>query len=188
MRITGVISPPSSATAITDIGITETQDTIACPHGVRRRNTLQRRRPGLDDEIVERKLERGLAILALRRGGVRFLAHRNQAACIKIGGQIEMRNALLGLDQARRNGAAHGVERNLFIGNPLVQRLYLRGADSTSRLPDIAEPGAARSTSRATMRPCGPEPETRDRSMPRSPASRRARGVTAVPPASLPGP
>src|SRR6478736_131682 len=44
------------------------------------------------------------------------------------------------------------------------------------------------STSRATMRPCGPDPETRDRSMPRSPASRRASGVTDVPPASLPGP
>ena len=48
--------------------------------------------------------------------------------------------------------------------------------------------GAARSTSWATMRPCGPEPVTRERSMPRSPASRRANGVVNVPLASFAGP
>src|SRR6185437_2091453 len=42
--------------------------------------------------------------------------------------------------------------------------------------------------SRATMRPWGPEPETRERSILRSPASRRANGVTAVPLASFAGP
>src|SRR5215471_17548632 len=38
------------------------------------------------------------------------------------------------------------------------------------------------------MRPCGPEPVIRDKSMPRSPASRRASGVVAAPPGSLAGP
>ena len=38
------------------------------------------------------------------------------------------------------------------------------------------------STSRATMRPCGPEPLMFARSIPASPASRRASGVTTVPP------
>src|SRR4029078_4858538 len=51
-----------------------------------------------------------------------------------------------------------------------------------------ATPGAARSTSAATIRPCGPEPEIRVRSMPRSPARRRASGVTVVPLASFAGP
>src|SRR5581483_2555654 len=51
-----------------------------------------------------------------------------------------------------------------------------------------APPDAARSMSAATIRPCGPEPEMRVRSMPRSPARRRASGVTAAPVASLAGP
>src|SRR3970040_826957 len=38
------------------------------------------------------------------------------------------------------------------------------------------------STSRATMRPCGPEPGTRDSSMPASAPSLRARGEIATPP------
>src|ERR1700726_1449191 len=44
------------------------------------------------------------------------------------------------------------------------------------------------SMSRATIRPWGPDPVTRARSMPASPASRRASGVTTPPPASLAGP
>ena len=38
------------------------------------------------------------------------------------------------------------------------------------------------------MRPCGPEPHTRERSMPASDASRRASGVTSLPPGSFAGP
>src|SRR5664279_5319145 len=53
----------------------------------------------------------------------------------------------------------------------------------------IAAPaGTAFSTSPATMRPRGPEPEMRLRSMPRSEARRRARGVVKVPLESLAGP
>src|SRR5664279_3802448 len=48
--------------------------------------------------------------------------------------------------------------------------------------------GAALSTSLATMRPCGPEPVTRDKSMPRSEAKRRASGVVNAPPGSFAGP
>ena len=48
--------------------------------------------------------------------------------------------------------------------------------------------GAAFSTSAATMRPCGPEPVTRARSMPRSEANRRASGVVKDPPDSFAGP
>src|SRR5258708_36926198 len=44
------------------------------------------------------------------------------------------------------------------------------------------------STSAATMRPRGPLPETRDKSMLLSPASRRASGVTDVPPDVVAGP
>src|SRR5664280_978850 len=47
--------------------------------------------------------------------------------------------------------------------------------------------GAARSTSLATTRPCGPEPVTRDKSMPRSEAKRRASGVVNAPPGSFAG-
>src|SRR5664279_1193328 len=48
--------------------------------------------------------------------------------------------------------------------------------------------GAAFSTSLATMRPCGPVPVTRDKSMPRSEAKRRASGVVKAPPGSFAGP
>src|ERR1017187_8202828 len=48
--------------------------------------------------------------------------------------------------------------------------------------------GAAFSMSLATMRPCGPEPVTRDKSMPRSEAKRRASGVVNAPPGSFAGP
>src|SRR3954452_10674862 len=46
----------------------------------------------------------------------------------------------------------------------------------------------ADSMSAATIRPCGPAPDRRERSMPFSPASRRASGVTDVPPEVLAGP
>src|SRR5476651_1859196 len=51
-----------------------------------------------------------------------------------------------------------------------------------------APPGAAFSTSLAITRPRGPEPEMRLRSMPRSEASRRAKGVVKVPLDNLAGP
>src|SRR4029078_8183398 len=44
------------------------------------------------------------------------------------------------------------------------------------------------STSTATILPCGPEPKIRVKSMPRSPAKRRASGVTVVPLARFDGP
>src|SRR5262249_28832003 len=47
---------------------------------------------------------------------------------------------------------------------------------------------AAASTSRATMRPCGPDGEILARSMPPSAANRRASGGTCLPPASRAGP
>src|SRR5450759_3194639 len=38
------------------------------------------------------------------------------------------------------------------------------------------------------MRPCGPDPEMRERAMPRAPAKRRASGVVKAPPDVLAGP
>ena len=66
-------------------------------------------------------------------GAAAFASSRNaiKRPASSIGGQIKMRNALLGLDQARGNGAPHGVERNLLIRNPLVQCLHLSSADPT---------------------------------------------------------
>ena len=96
-----------------DIGIAEAQDTVARPDRIGAGNALQRRRPGLDDEIIERKLECRLARLVFRRGGIRLFAHRDQPAGIEIGREIEMRNCLLGLDQPRRDGAAHRVRAAL---------------------------------------------------------------------------
>ena len=87
--------------------------------------------------------------------------------------------------EPRRDGAAHAVERHFLVAARRVERLDLGGARSR---PARAMAVARSSTSRATMRPCGPEPRRRDRSMPASPASRRASGVTAMPPANRAGP
>src|SRR6478672_971843 len=99
----------------TDVGMLEAENTVARPYRVGSSDALERSRPGLDDEIVERELERRLAILVLWRGGIGLLAHRDQAAGIEIGCQIKMRDRPLGFDQPRRDGAAHGVERHFLI-------------------------------------------------------------------------
>ena len=127
------------------------QDAVAGPHRIGGGNALQRRRPGLDDEVVERQLEGGLAVLALRRGGIRLLAHGDEPADIHIGGQIEMRDGLLGLDQPLGDGRAHPVERHFLVSDALVQRLDLRGAGAGrhaarrggSRLLDVGGNDAA---------------------------------------------
>ena len=66
-RITGVISPPSIATATPMSEVLEAQDAILRPDRIGGRHALQRRRPGLDDEIVDRELEGGLAVPSLGR-------------------------------------------------------------------------------------------------------------------------
>ena len=67
------------------------------------------------------------------------------AANVEIGGQIEMRDGLLGLDQPLGDGRAHGVERHFFVSDALVQRLDLRGAGVGGHRGTAA--GAAFSTS-----------------------------------------
>ena len=94
-----------------------------------------------------------------------------------------MRDGLLGLDQAARDGGAHAVERHLLELDALVERLDLRGrCAGRLRRRAPAALGDGGFDVGATMRPRGPEPDRRDRSMPLSPASRRASGVTTVPP------
>ena len=75
-----MISPPSSATATPMSECCEAQDAVVRPHRIGGGNALQRRRPGLDDEVVERELERRLAIFGLGRGGIGLLAHGDQPA------------------------------------------------------------------------------------------------------------
>src|SRR4029078_6515807 len=57
----------------TDVGMLKTENTVARPYRMGGRNTLERGRPGLDDEIIERELEGRLAVLVLWRGGICFL-------------------------------------------------------------------------------------------------------------------
>ncbi len=85
-------------------------------------------RPRLDDKVVQRKFEGRLAVGALGRGGVRLLAHRQQSADVDVGHQIEGRDGLHRLGQARGDGGAHGIERHLFVRDAIEQRLDLRGA------------------------------------------------------------
>ena len=76
-----------------DIGMVETQNAVAGPYRIRRRHPLQSERQRADDEIVDRKLESGIAVLVLGRGGVGFLAQRDQPIDGDVRRQIEVRNA-----------------------------------------------------------------------------------------------
>src|SRR6516164_6650147 len=88
-------------------------------------NALQRERQGLDDEIVDRKLVRGLAILVHRRGAIDLLARLQKFAYVAIDGEIEMRNRLYRCSEPRGDGAAHTVMRHELVAAVLVKRADL---------------------------------------------------------------
>ena len=146
LRITGVISPPSIATA-TPISECLKRRMRSSAHtafaaGTRCSASAQR----LDDEIVDRELECRVAVLVLRRGGVGLFAQRQQPADLDIGGEIEMRDGLLRLHQPRRDGAAHAVERHFFERRGAIQRLDLLGGRTCGR-----RRGARRSRTRRAL-------------------------------------
>src|SRR3974377_1322500 len=89
LRITGVISPPTSATATPISEFLKRRMRSSAHTALAARKRLTSPAPGPDDEIVERKLERRPPVLLWRRG-VRLFAHRDQPAGIEIAGQIEM--------------------------------------------------------------------------------------------------
>ena len=76
---------------------------------------LQRERQRLDDEVVDRELVGGLAVLVLGRGGVDLLARGQELADVAVEREIEMRNGLLRLHEALRNDLAHVVVWNDLI-------------------------------------------------------------------------
>ena len=93
-----------------------------------------------------------------------------------------MRDGLLRLHQPGGDGLAHAVERHFLERHVAIERQHLGGrrAARHGSAPARGCVAAAVSTSRATMRPCGPDGVMRLRSMPASDARRRASGVTAV--------
>ena len=141
-RITGVISPPSIATAMPISQCPKRRIQILRPDGVGGRYALQRRRPGLDDEVVDRQLESGIAVPVLGRRRVRFLAQLEEPADRHIR-QIEMRNSLLRQLQPRGDGFAHAVERHFRERHVAVQRLDLL------RVLTFSERGARRQLRRS---------------------------------------
>ncbi len=110
-----------------DVGMLEAQDAVFGPHRIGRRHALQRHRPHLDDEIVDREPIGWRAVLALGRSGVGVLAQRQQPADIDVGGEIEMRDGLLGLHQPRGDGLAHAVERHFLERHVTIERDHLGG-------------------------------------------------------------
>ena len=86
----------------------------------------------LDDEIIDRDLVGGLAI-DRRRRLVDLLAQGQQLVEIAIHRQVEMRDRLLGLHEAARDGLAHGIMRDLFVAAGLVELLDLLVAHGRDR-------------------------------------------------------
>ena len=81
-RITGVIRPPSIATATPMSECLKRRMRSSAHTAFARRHALQRRRPGLDDEVVDRELEARIAVLVLGRRRVGLFAQRRAGAPI----------------------------------------------------------------------------------------------------------
>src|SRR5579885_1738454 len=99
LRMSGVIRPPSSATATPM------------------------------SECLKRRIlsPAQIAFDAGRRSRICLIAQRNQPVDDDVGHQIEMRDGRR-LGEPRRDGAAHGIERHLLIAARRVQRPNLGGA------------------------------------------------------------
>jgi len=69
-----------------DVAMLQAQDAILCPHRIGRGQAPQRGRPRLDDEIVEGELERGIAVVVLGRGRIRFFAQRDEPPDLEVRG------------------------------------------------------------------------------------------------------
>ena len=156
----------------------------------------QRQRHRLDDEVVDRELPGRLAVGALGRGGVDVLARRQQLVDGAGDREVEMRDRLLRQHQALGDDLAHVVVGHDLVGAGLEQRadlvvgrrLHRSRRGCRRRRPQrgarsAAPPDFAASTSRAMMRPCGPEPAMRPMSMPAALARRRASGEAKMRPA-----
>ena len=89
-----------------------------------------------------------------------------------------MRDGLLRLHEPRGDGLAHPIERHLLERHIAIERHHLGCRRSPRHSGRSVRARAcvpmAASTSRATIRPCGPDGVMRPRSIPASPASRRA--------------
>ena len=147
----------------------------------------KRQRQRLDDEVVDRELVGRARRPCLRRAGIGLLAERQQLVHLDVGGEIEMRDGLLGLDQPARDGRAHAVERHLLVSHALIERLDLRGA-RTGRHRWRARPRRWRAPAPRRARRSGRADRTPRYATDRCrlpPASRRASGVTNAPPGKL---
>src|SRR6202050_2802805 len=110
-----------------DVGVFEAQDAVAGPDCIRRRQPLQGPRVGADEKVVERKFERWIAVCILWCGAIGLLAQRDQPPDVDVGGEMEVWNRLR-LREARRDGAAHAVERHFLVAAGRIERLDVGGA------------------------------------------------------------
>ena len=124
-----------------DVAMLQAQDAILRPYRIGGRHALQRRRPRLDDEIVQGELKGGLSVVVLGRSRVGFFAQRDEPPDLDVRGQVEMRDGLLRLHQARGDDPAHAVEGHLLERHIAVDRLDLLGA-RTRRERDAGRRGS----------------------------------------------
>src|SRR6516225_6345465 len=122
-RITGVMSPPSIATA-TAMSECWKRRMRSCAHTALAAGT---RCSAAAQALMMRSLteRRNALVPSAARGADAFASsQRQQTADVEIGGQIEMRDRLFGLDEPRRDGTPHAVERHL-----LERRVAVEGLD-----------------------------------------------------------
>src|SRR6185312_8906380 len=105
-----------------DIGMLVLEHAAFGPTHVRIRNSLECERESLDDEVVDRKLVRGLAVLVLGRSRIDLLACRQELADIAIYCQVKMRNRLNRSRQALSDRASHAIVRHERVRVWLIKR------------------------------------------------------------------
>ena len=130
LRKTGTIKPPSTATATPISVCLKRRMRSPAQTAFAAGTSLQRQRQRADNEIVERELECRIAVAVFGRGAIGFFAQGGEAVDSNVSGEIEMRDSLLGLLQARGDGPAHSVERDFLVARRIVERLDLIGAHS----------------------------------------------------------
>ena len=115
LRITGVISPPSSATATPMSECVKRRMRSSAHTALAAGTRCSAAAQALMMKSLSESLNAGSPSLSFGAAALASSRIAISRPIVDIGGQIEMRDGLLGLDQPRGDGRAHAVERHFLV-------------------------------------------------------------------------